>query len=625
MSGAAEGLAGLALSAISVAALFTTCIECFDIVIAGKNFSEDFEQLCALFSLERARFGLWGESVGLIPEPNTGIRLKYDENIDRPDIRPGVERILNNIKSLLEEGAKINKKHQKDTSAWKVTSWAVHDARKFESLIERLKRYVDGLESITVSLGLLKDQHSRLRQEIDIISDVESLRLLRDATSSHKDSASLVVSDTASSRMFTLEGNGYTTRGITKSSFTYGSSLSFKTALSKPSQDIDSLVSAAPQPPGAWPRLLQFPKNTTKRALLKSARTCEQCFHDEKKCVTNNEVLQCYSCVQTGKNCSLSRPSAKISPTTSAPVSHETASLDNDFTNESSTDQVSQNRRLMQGIIAVTGYRQHLSFSDGDKHNGDRLTATKNQDLEYWVHNSGKLVSNADTGTAALKRVFLELRDIRQANVPFMSAIPVNDCLNTILASIEGPPETPFEGGIFWITIRITDRYPRQLPLMRFNTKIHHPNISPQGYVCYADGQLQKYSKLLNKNDKWFLGSDRKLNWSLGALLTALCGLLSSPDVDNPLVPEIAHTYLDNYDEYCCNARLYTKMYAIGERPDESHLLFPDDSSEETDVMDSFHDDYEEEKPGSDLQSLQSLQTSLREVYDTNINLTDLS
>lgn len=48
MSGAAESLAGLALSAISVAALLMTRIEYFEIVIAGKNFSEDFEQLCAL-------------------------------------------------------------------------------------------------------------------------------------------------------------------------------------------------------------------------------------------------------------------------------------------------------------------------------------------------------------------------------------------------------------------------------------------------------------------------------------------------------------------------------------------------------------------------------------------------
>lgn len=41
-------IAGLTLSAVGVAALFTTCIECFDIVVAGKDFSEDYEQLCAL-------------------------------------------------------------------------------------------------------------------------------------------------------------------------------------------------------------------------------------------------------------------------------------------------------------------------------------------------------------------------------------------------------------------------------------------------------------------------------------------------------------------------------------------------------------------------------------------------
>ncbi|KAM0125960.1 hypothetical protein ACHAO1_010325 [Botrytis cinerea] len=291
MSGAAEGLAGLALSAISVAALFTTSIECFDILIAGKNFSEDFEQLLALFSLELAQFELCRDSVGSIPEPNTGRRLKYDKNIDRPDIRPGVERILNNMKSLLEEGSKINKKycetspsfqltsqgmqifktsferfkfrirkHQKDTSAWKVTPWAVHDARKFESLIERLKRYFDGLESITVSLGLLKDQHSILRQEIDSISDVKSLRLLRDAISSHKGSATLDVSDTTRSRVVRIEENEYITRNIARFLSAHSSSLSFKNALSKPSQVIDSLISSAPQPPGAWLLLI---KNST--------------------------------------------------------------------------------------------------------------------------------------------------------------------------------------------------------------------------------------------------------------------------------------------------------------------------------------------------------------------------
>jgi hypothetical protein len=103
MSGAAEGIAGLGLSAVSVTALFTTCIECFDIIVAGKNFSEDYEQLCALVrSTSNARLGLTGlvavlfaagsitslgESVGLVPNPMDAVcdttRTSIDPISDR--------------------------------------------------------------------------------------------------------------------------------------------------------------------------------------------------------------------------------------------------------------------------------------------------------------------------------------------------------------------------------------------------------------------------------------------------------------------------------------------------------------------------------------------------------------
>jgi hypothetical protein len=128
MSSAAEGITGLALSAVSVAALFTTCIQCFDIVVAGKNFSEDYEQLFAIFAIQRTHFGLCGESVGLIPNPNDGRCLPYDDNIDRRDIRPRVVSILNNIRLLLQEADKVDgryglriKKNQKQRSVWQVT------------------------------------------------------------------------------------------------------------------------------------------------------------------------------------------------------------------------------------------------------------------------------------------------------------------------------------------------------------------------------------------------------------------------------------------------------------------------------------------------------------------------
>jgi hypothetical protein len=214
------------------------------------------------FSLQRARFGLWGESVGLVPNPHAH-RLRYDKSLDRPDIRPGVERILNNIKSLLEEAGNVDerygltsnipqgsevstsrgldifkgsferfksriRKHQKETSAWKVTRWAIHDAEKFEGMLNRLKEFVDGLESITKSLGLLREQHERLRQEIESISDTQSLRLLRDASSRHG-SSQRDVSDAASQRLITVAESFIDTQTLDFSSHFPASADSFVT------------------------------------------------------------------------------------------------------------------------------------------------------------------------------------------------------------------------------------------------------------------------------------------------------------------------------------------------------------------------------------------------------------
>jgi hypothetical protein len=43
-------VAGLVLGAVGVLGIFSTCIECFDIVDAGRNHSNELEQLSALVS-----------------------------------------------------------------------------------------------------------------------------------------------------------------------------------------------------------------------------------------------------------------------------------------------------------------------------------------------------------------------------------------------------------------------------------------------------------------------------------------------------------------------------------------------------------------------------------------------
>lgn len=49
----------------------------------------------------------------------------------------------------------------------------------------------------------------------------------------------------------------------------------------------------------------------------------------------------------------------------------------------------------------------------------------------------------------------------------------------------------------------------------------------------------------------------------LKTVLLSICSMLTDPNPDDPLVPEIAHKYKTNRDEYEITAREWTQKYAI--------------------------------------------------------------
>jgi ubiquitin-conjugating enzyme (huntingtin interacting protein 2) len=54
----------------------------------------------------------------------------------------------------------------------------------------------------------------------------------------------------------------------------------------------------------------------------------------------------------------------------------------------------------------------------------------------------------------------------------------VKDDLNHLRGSFMGPPDTPYEGGKYFVDIRIPSDYPFRPPVMKFETKLWHPNVS---------------------------------------------------------------------------------------------------------------------------------------------------
>lgn len=289
------------------------------------------------------------------------------------------------------------------------------------------------------------------------------------------------------------------------------------------------------------------------------------------------------------------------------------------------TQGLPQHQRLLSDILSKAKPRKPLSFAAGDAHYGERLASIKNEDEKYWLDHSGKIVGQAHSGPSAAKRMFFELRNIRAGKVPFVSAVPLDDSLAEVLASIEGPPETPYEGGVFFITVKLSETKPFGPPLMRFHTKIYHPNISPQGHIC-ADYK-EKWNTVLSAGSSkapvsdscalWYPPKSGDVRWSLGALLTAMCGLLASPDVDDPLVPEIAQKYIEDYNGYCENARLYTQRFATGQRPEYQDLVFSEDISQGDIEMDWVHSNNPLPESTTDVASLsKSLRPSFTDLAE---------
>jgi len=97
-----------------------------------------------------------------------------------------------------------------------------------------------------------------------------------------------------------------------------------------------------------------------------------------------------------------------------------------------------------------------------------------------------KIYSYADNMTSnRMRRIIKELGDIQKDSQSQIIAQPAGsgEDLSHLRASFPGPPDTPYEGGTYVVDIKIPQEYPFRPPVMKFETKLWHPNVSSQT-VC---------------------------------------------------------------------------------------------------------------------------------------------
>eukprot|EP01067_Filipodium_phascolosomae_P007723 Filipodium_phascolosomae@DN6302_c0_g1_i1.p1 len=145
----------------------------------------------------------------------------------------------------------------------------------------------------------------------------------------------------------------------------------------------------------------------------------------------------------------------------------------------------------------------------------------------------------------ALKRINKELQDLGKDPPANCSAGPIGDDMFRWQATIMGPSESPYHGGVFFLNIHFPSDYPFKPPKVHFTTRIYHCNINSNGNIC-LDILKDQWSPAL----------------TISKVLLSISSLLTDPNPDDPLVPEIAQLYKTDRKRHDATALEWTSKYA---------------------------------------------------------------
>uniref|UniRef100_A0A3Q3WJW9 UBC core domain-containing protein n=1 Tax=Mola mola TaxID=94237 RepID=A0A3Q3WJW9_MOLML len=110
------------------------------------------------------------------------------------------------------------------------------------------------------------------------------------------------------------------------------------------------------------------------------------------------------------------------------------------------------------------------------------------------------------------KRILEELRSLVNFEILFFNISAFWKIL------MEGPPDTPYEKGVFELFCQFGPDYPVKPPLVRFVTPVYHCNINSVGRICHNIFD-RNYNAHITMRD----------------IFNAVFGLLIVPEPEDPL------------------------------------------------------------------------------------------
>ncbi|KAF7648745.1 hypothetical protein LDENG_00152360 [Lucifuga dentata] len=143
------------------------------------------------------------------------------------------------------------------------------------------------------------------------------------------------------------------------------------------------------------------------------------------------------------------------------------------------------------------------------------------------------------------RRILEEMKSLHCEPHPYFSIFPSETDFTFWKILMEGPPDTPYEKGVFELYCQFGPDYPVKPPVVRFVTRIYHCNINSVGRICHNIFD-RNYNAHITMRD----------------ILDAVYGLLIIPEPEDPLDSILAEEFLTSRDKYDEEAEKQTKEIA---------------------------------------------------------------
>ncbi|KAM0425291.1 hypothetical protein ACHAPT_009347 [Fusarium lateritium] len=209
---------GAVAGALSVAALFNNCVDCFGYIQLGRRFGRDFERYQLKLDITRCRISRWGEAIAINTNPHFATDTPHDITSQQ------AWRILDQIRLLFEEAQRSSSRYdppagsralapseltlvarnlhgrmediahrrQRRTGLWKKVAWALYDSKHLEKLVGDITGLVGDLEHL---YPMEMQRRNLIGPEIEGVEDELSFLALEDAASGTDDLLAKAVAD----------------------------------------------------------------------------------------------------------------------------------------------------------------------------------------------------------------------------------------------------------------------------------------------------------------------------------------------------------------------------------------------------------------------------------------------